>query len=127
MLVVPRLAWPSWRWKMLSGTPSRASSIAWTWRSWSARTAPHARLGGEPAELDAHARARPRPLARWAVDDAEQRPDRELKAGGNPRLQLLPAPRVHADLAAPAALAAAQEQGPAARVEVAVAQRQRLL
>ena len=33
MLVVPRLACPSWRWMTLSGTPSRASSTAWAWRS----------------------------------------------------------------------------------------------
>ena len=89
--------------------------------------APHARLGGEPAELDAHAGARPRPPARGAVDDAEQRPDRQLNAGGEPGLQLLPAPGVHADLAAPAALAVAHQQRPAPRVEVALAERERLL
>jgi hypothetical protein len=27
-------AWPSWRWITLSGTPSRATSTAWAWRSW---------------------------------------------------------------------------------------------
>ncbi len=32
--MLPRLACPSWRWMMLSGTPSRASSTAWAWRSW---------------------------------------------------------------------------------------------
>jgi hypothetical protein len=57
-------------------------------------SAPQARLGGEPPELDADARTRPRPPARRAVDDAEQRPDRELNAGDKPRLQLLPAPGV---------------------------------
>jgi hypothetical protein len=41
---------------------------------------PDTRLGGEPAELDAHVRARPRPPASRAVDDAEQRPDRQLDA-----------------------------------------------
>jgi hypothetical protein len=30
---MPRLAWPSWRWMTLSGTPSRAISTAWAWRS----------------------------------------------------------------------------------------------
>jgi hypothetical protein len=34
MEVVPRLTCPSWRWMMFSGTPSRASSTAWAWRSW---------------------------------------------------------------------------------------------
>jgi hypothetical protein len=29
-----RGAWPSWRWMMLSATPSRASSSACAWRRW---------------------------------------------------------------------------------------------
>ena len=41
---------------------------------------PDTRLGGEPAELDAHVRARPRPPASRAVDDAEQAADREQRA-----------------------------------------------
>ena len=32
--MVPRFAWASWRWMTFSGTPSRASSTAWAWRSW---------------------------------------------------------------------------------------------
>ena len=32
--VVPRSECPSWRWMMLTATPSRASSTAWAWRSW---------------------------------------------------------------------------------------------
>jgi hypothetical protein len=47
-------------------------------------------------------------------------------AGGEPGTQLLPAPGVHADLAAATALAVAHEQRPAPRVEVALAERQRL-
>jgi hypothetical protein len=89
--------------------------------------APDTCLGGKPAELDAHVGARPRPPAGRAVDDAEQRSDRQLEAGGEPRPQLLPAPGVHANLAAPAALAVAHQQRPAPRVEVALAERQRLL
>src|SRR3954470_3534276 len=34
MEVTPRLRWPSWRWMTLSGTPSRASSIACACRNW---------------------------------------------------------------------------------------------
>ena len=34
MEVMPRLVWPSWRWMTISGTPSRAISTAWAWRSW---------------------------------------------------------------------------------------------
>src|ERR671935_2804460 len=30
---MPRLVWPSWRWMTISGTPSRAISTAWAWRS----------------------------------------------------------------------------------------------
>src|SRR3954447_2971110 len=68
----------------------------------------------------------PRPSAGGAVDDAEQRPDRELEAGSEPRAQLLPAAGVHADLARATALAVAYEQRAAPRVEVALAERQRL-
>ena len=31
--VMPRLLCPSWRWMTISGTPSRAISTAWAWRS----------------------------------------------------------------------------------------------
>jgi hypothetical protein len=62
-----------------------------------------------------------------AVDDTEQRADGELDASGEPRSQLLEAPIVHADLAPPAALAVAHEQRAAPWVEVALAERERLL
>src|SRR5215213_4249814 len=48
------------------------------------KAAPDTRLGGEPAEFDARVGARPRPPAGRAVDHAEQRPDRELEASGEP-------------------------------------------
>src|SRR6059036_2080407 len=45
MVVTARLAWPSWRCRMWTGTPSRTSSTAWQWRSWwgaiRRRIAPH--------------------------------------------------------------------------------------
>jgi len=72
--------------------------------------APNACLGGEPTKLDARVGARPRPPARRAVDHAEQQPHRQLEAGREPRSQLLPAPGVHADLAAATALAVAHQQ-----------------
>jgi hypothetical protein len=62
-----------------------------------------------------------------AVDDAEQRPSRQLGAGGEPGAQLLAAPLVHADLAAAAALAATHQEGAAPRVEVVLGERERLL
>jgi hypothetical protein len=89
--------------------------------------APDTRLSGEPTKLDAHVRARPWPPASRTVDDAEQRPDWQLDASGQPRLTLLPTPSVHADRTAPAALAAAHEHRPAARVEIALAERERFL
>jgi hypothetical protein len=87
----------------------------------------HARLGGEPRQFGPHPGARPEAAAGRAVDDAEQRSGRQLDARGEPGLQLLPAPGVHADLAPTAALAAAHEQRTSPRVEVALAQRERLL
>src|SRR5215212_1156274 len=88
---------------------------------------PHTGLGGKPTELDADAGARPGPAASGAVDDAEQRPDRQLDPVAEPGRQLLPAPGVHADLASAATLALAHEQRPPPRIEVALAQRERLL
>ena len=124
----PAGAWLSWRWIMLTGTPSRASSTACAWRSWcGAKRRRIPAWAASRRNSTAHVGARPGPPAGRAVDDAEQRPDRELDAGGEPRAQLLPAPGVHADLAAAAALAVAHEQRPAPRVEVALAERERLL
>jgi hypothetical protein len=51
-------------------------------------------LGGEAAKLAAHRGTRPRPAAREAVDDAEERPDRQLDARREPGPQLLLAPGV---------------------------------
>src|SRR5215212_1918581 len=75
--------------------------------------APDTRLAGEPANLDARVGARPRPPAGRAVDDAEQRPDRQRDPGGQPRSKLLPPPGDHSDHAPPAALAVAHKQRPA--------------
>ena len=44
------------------------------------------RLGSEPAKLNACIGAGPGPPARRAVDDAQQRPDRQLDPGGKPGL-----------------------------------------
>src|SRR6266511_1423776 len=104
---------------MLSATPSRASSSACAWRSWcgAKRRLTPAR-GGEPAELGADRGGRPRSPARGAVDDAEQRPDRQLSPGVQPRQQLLPAPLVHADLASSPSLAVADQHRSAPVVEI---------
>ena len=84
-------------------------------------------LGGKPTELDPGPGARPGPAASGAVDDAEQRPDRQLDPVAEPGRQLLPPPGVHADLAPTTTLALAHEQRPPPRIEVALAQRERLL
>src|SRR5688572_17757504 len=122
---MPRLVWPSWRSMTISGTPSRAISTACAWRSWR-KASPHAGLAGDAAQLSAGGGGRPRPPARGAVDDAEQRSDRELDPRFEPGRELLPGPVVDADLAAPAALAAPYQQRSAARVEVGLGERERL-
>jgi hypothetical protein len=61
------------------------------------------------------------------VDDAEQRPDGELYSQLQPRLELLPAPCVHADLAATSALAAPDEQCAAALIEIGFGEREHFL
>src|SRR4051812_47755057 len=129
MLVVPRLAWPSWRWITLSGTPSRASSTAWAWRSW---------CGAKRRRIPAWAASRRNSTRALALDHGRPRVGPSMTqnsgptgssrraASGEPGAQLLPAPGVHADLAAPAALAAAHQQPAAPEVAVALAERQRL-
>src|SRR5829696_4608386 len=108
MDVMPRLVWPSWRGMTISGTPSRAISTAWAWKL-VRRTPPHAGLARHVPQLGARGGGRPCPPAGRAVDDAEQRSDRQLDARLEPRRELFPGLVVHADLAAPAALAAADE------------------
>jgi len=67
------------------------------------------------------------PAACRTVDDAQQRPDRQLEPRVEPGLQLSPAPGVHADLASAAALAAADEQRAAALVKISLGERERFL
>jgi hypothetical protein len=59
-----------------------------------------------------------------AVDHAQQRSDRELAADLEPRLELLPCPGVHPDLASLAAFPASDEHGAAAAVQVALLESQ---
>jgi hypothetical protein len=54
-------------------------------------------------------------------------PDREVDARGEPGLELLPDPVVHADLAATTALASAHQHGTASLIEVRLAQRERVV
>src|SRR5215207_7131929 len=124
---MPRLVWPSWRWMTISGTPSRAISTAVRVAQLVRRKAsPHAGLARDAAQLRASGGGRPRPSARGAVDDAEQRPYGQLDPRLEPGRELLPGPVVHADLAAPIALAAPHQQRAAARVKVGLGERERL-
>jgi hypothetical protein len=86
---------------------------------------PHTGLAGHATQLRAGGGGRPGASARGAVDDAEQRTDRQLDPGLQPRFELFPGPVVHADLAASAALAAPHQQRPAARVQVGLRERER--
>jgi hypothetical protein len=79
------------------------------------------------AQLGTRGGGRPWSSSGRAVDDAEQRADRELEAHIDPTLQVLPGPLVHTDLAPAPALAAAHEQGPATVVEVRLVERERLV
>jgi len=88
---------------------------------------PYTSCSGSPAQVGSRGGARPRSPARGAVDHAEERPDRQLQTQLEPCLQLLPAPGVHADLAAPTALAATDEQGATAPIEIALGKGERFL
>src|SRR5918992_6194688 len=79
------------------------------------------------SELGAGRGGRPRTSERRAADDAEQRPDWEFDADVQPWLDLLPAPVVHADLAAAAAFATTDEKRAAAWVEIGLADSERLV
>src|SRR4051812_8475448 len=127
MLVMPRLAWPSWRWMTLSGTPSRAISTAWAWRSWC----------GAKRRLIPASTARSRSVVRTAEGDHGRprvgpsmthssaptgTPTRSSSHGSSS----LPAPTVHADFAVLVALAVTDEHAAARVVEVALGQGERL-
>src|SRR5215218_968797 len=128
MEVGPRLAWPSWRWMMFKATPSWASSRALGVAELVRRKSPaDSGVGREAVKLEAHTGTGPAAAAGGAIDDAEQRPDRQLGTRGEPGAQLFPAPGVHADLAPSAALALADEQRPAVLVEIGLEQRKRLV
>lgn len=61
-----------------------------------------------------------------AADHAQERPDRQLTPGGDPRLQLRPGPAIHPDLAPTTTLTAAHQDRAARRIEVGFGQVKRL-
>src|SRR4051794_549628 len=83
---------------------------------------PDTGLGGGVTELGARGAGRPCAAAGRAGRDAQQRTDWKVDARGEPWLELLPGPVVHADLAAATALAAAHEQRAAPRIKVRLAE-----
>src|SRR3954471_3193966 len=80
--------------------------------------ATHAGPGCAPMQRSACRGCMPCASAAGAVDDAEQRTDRHRLTRAQPWLELLKAPVVHANLATPAAFAAAREHRAALRVEI---------
>ncbi len=83
--------------------------------------------GGGAPELCTCPARRPRASARAFVDDAEQRTDRQRDSRDEPRLELLPAPVIHPDLATSPALGATDEQRAATAIEVRLTQRERFV
>src|SRR5215213_2494688 len=123
---MPRLLCPSWRWITISGTPSRAISTAWTWRSWCGakrrRTPAAAATRRSCARAAAEDQLAP---AGRAGDDAQQRADRQLPSQFEQRLQLFPRPTVHADFASATVLAAPHQQRAACLIEIAFGELER--
>jgi hypothetical protein len=111
----------------LSDTPSRAISTASTCRSscGANRRRTPARRARERSVARTAAGDHGRPCV-GAVDDAQRRADRQRDSDAQPRVDLLPGPPVHADLASLSALAATNEDAAARPVKVTLGQRKRL-
>src|SRR4051794_31404842 len=86
-----------------------------------------ARGDGRPTQLSASGRGRPLATTRATVDHAEQWADRKPDTKREPRLEFVPAPRVHADFAAASAFAATHEQRAAPVIKVGFSEGQRFL
>ena len=86
------------------------------WREASADTRRGAGAGAP--QLSACRSWRPVASARSAVDDAQQRTDREISAHVKPRLELLPSPCVHSDLTAAPTLSAPDQERATALIQI---------
>jgi hypothetical protein len=82
----------------------------------------HASREGGPAHIRSDGGAGPVATTRRTVDDAEQRTDRKLNPALKPRMEFIPAPVVHADLAAASPHASSHLQGAAAVIKVRLGQ-----
>ena len=81
MLVVPRLAWPSWRWMTFKRDTlaGELDGVRMT-QLVGSEPSPDTCLSGTAAKLAADGGRRPRSTAGRAVNHAEQRARRELEA-----------------------------------------------
>ena len=89
--------------------------------------APHACRGGGAPQLGACRRGRPVPSARRAVDDAEQRADRELAPHRQARARAVPIPIRPCRPRDGGRPSAPDQQRAAALIEIALGQSERLL
>jgi hypothetical protein len=78
----------------------------------------HACSQRKVAKRLANSRGRPRTTLRRTVDHTKQRSDAQGEAEAEPGVDLFPRPPIHADLAALAAFASADEDRAAVSVEV---------
>ena len=88
-------------------------------------SAPDAGFSGRVMQLLTSSRGFPVPSGGRSVDHTEQRPDRQLAADLEPRVELLPRPAVHPDLASLAALPPPHEDGASSTVKVALVEGER--
>ena len=125
---MPRLLWPSWRWITISGTPFASHLDGVRVPQLVRREAPpDTGRDRRPAQVAAGGGAGPLTPTRRAGENAEERSDGKFDSRLEPGLQLGPAPRVHPDLAAPSALAATDQHGAAALIEIGLSERERLV
>jgi hypothetical protein len=80
------------------------------------KATPNPGLAGDDLEAPANGRASPRSTGAVRATDAEERAHWKLMPKREPRAKLLPAPVVHADVPAPTALAAADEDRSASQI-----------
>src|SRR3954463_11128686 len=118
---MPRLAWPSWRWMTLSGTPfaRHLDRVRVTELMWGKATA-YAGGDGEVTEGGAGSGWRPGPGGWRAVGETQEGPCGHLDTPMDPPRALPLAPATHADLAALPALAAADKHPAGRSVEIAL-------
>jgi hypothetical protein len=110
---------------MFTGTPSRGEldrvRVPQLMRR---EAAAHAALGGELPEFAADGRGWPSATAGRAVDDAEQRSDRQLHAVLEPPVEVIETPVIHPRLAALVVLPVPDQQRPASLVDIGLAGRE---